>query len=149
MKWQGYLLIIFLFFLPLFFPPILADKYNFPKILLFYLFISSLLIISGFWLSRYKSYCLPPKNFLIFLLLFLLIYFLSTLGSIQPLTSLFGYPAIWTGAFFFLVGLLILFFVSFNLLRQNQILDNFIMIIWMLLWACRNSVKNMEMVKPD
>jgi len=124
MKWQGYLLIIFLFFLPLFFPPILADKYDFPKILLFYLFISSLLIISGFWLSRYQSYCLPAKKFLLFLLLFLLIYFLSTLGSIQPLTSLFGYPASWTGAVFFLGGLLIIFFVSFNLLRQNQILDN-------------------------
>jgi tetratricopeptide (TPR) repeat protein len=109
--------LVFLFFLPIFYSPLLADKFDLPKILLIYFFCSILLIIFAFF---YNFFVFPDKVLLKILGFYILVYSLSTSLSYQKATSLLGYWGTYTHSFLFFIALLIIFFVTFFIFSKKR-----------------------------
>lgn len=116
-------LLVFLFFLPLFFPPIFADLFDLPKVLFFFTGIIFLALLTALNVFRKKKILLPPQSFRRLLIIFFLIYSLSTFFSIQPLTSLLGVwhyqYSTYTGGLIHLLALYLLFLTVYQLKKTE------------------------------
>ena len=121
---QSFSLLIFLFLLPLLFPAIFADSFEFPKAIFFYYFFSFSLVFFGFSLFVERKIYLPAKKNLALLLIFIIIQLVSTIFSVHPAGSFFG-TASYTGGFLYLLGLVFIFLLSFNLSAIQRLVNNF------------------------
>lgn len=126
-----YGLLFFLFFLPLFFPPAFADLFDLPKMVFFFTCTIFLALLALLIIIRRKKIFLPPRPLRRLLIVFFLIYSLSTLFSIHPLTSLLGVwhyrHSTYTGGLIHLVALYLLFLIICQLKQMKQWHDNILL----------------------
>lgn len=113
-KTTSWLFTALFFLVPLFFTPLNSELFEFNKIILVYAFS---VLITGTWISRMvlqKKFIFKRTFFDIPLFLFLLSQIISTILSIDPHTSIFGYYSRFNGGLLSLISYLLLYwaFVS-------------------------------------
>lgn len=125
----SYSFYLLFFSVPLFWLPVNYELFEFNKMLLVY-FLT--IIIAGAWVvkSIAEKKLIIKHSFLdIPILLFLLANFLSTVFSLDPHTSIFGYYGRWNGGLLSTVSYLFLYFAFVSNIDKKQIAS----FIWVIL----------------
>ncbi len=133
---------LLVFFAPLVMNSVTSEIFEFNKMMLIYV---TALIVGCLYLAQLV---IKPEKFIssfftIILLLFFISQLLSTIYSIDVLTSLFGYYGRWNGGLVSIAAYIILFFVFIQVLKKDQVirmlqfslLSSLIVIVWGLLAA--------------
>ena len=115
---QLFFLLLLISFLPLANITYYYFSYEFGKYLVFLFFSSLLLLLQGIRLFKKKENMKIPTP----LILFLLAYFVSTIFSINPLVSFFGYYGSFTGGLLYIFLLVMLFWTSSVLKKEKDLI---------------------------
>ncbi len=117
-----FFLLLLLTILPLVNFSFFAFSFEFSKFSVFLFFAGILTFLIGWYLLKQKTLILPAKKISLGLLLFFIIYLVSVVFSVNPLTSFLGYFGFFTGGLIYTFLLLIIFYLAFLLNREKVLI---------------------------
>lgn len=115
-------LLLFIVVLPLStFSPFVFE-YEFTKFIIFYFFGAILLFFTGVFVVKNENVELPKREIFFLLLIFLILYLVASIFSINPLISLIGYFGSFTGGLIYVLFLGVIFYSSFILRNERKLI---------------------------